>query len=234
MKVSTTLERIERLKEQEQKQAQTEKQKKEIKQNYLQEINFLITFIFDDSFSNDEEPKKIYNKLLIDSNFYINDIEKAMRKINKDQEFIYSDFNFLKDINEQYFSILKTYYKKEELKDKAKKEEVQELLKRNIKNVFQENNYNDVIEFLYSEETKKAISNKLGESKRQKKYIESIYFKTIEEIKKEFKAYNKQEPIKKVSKREQKQMSLYKHRHSFWAGCVGVGLLKGLIKASKK
>lgn len=255
MKVSTTLEKIEFLKQQEQQERLNEKEERQTKKDYLQFIKETSKFYVDEQFINSYDINITYNYILNNINKFITKIEEETREESENhfkiiatmhrennndwskgtekKLYLWDNFDILEDIENIFIKVLNDAYKKEQLKEKAKQAQLKRLLYNNIYNVYNDNNdYTSVTNFLYQQGTRDIISDKLSENEQEKEIIKKMYFKTCEEVKREFKTYNKEQ--EQPAKQEKKGNFITRHPGAILTGSVMYGLFRGLFKASKK
>ena len=258
MKVSTTLERIEQRQGEQLKATLNEKEEKQTKKEYLQTLeqlieekiyclynisaNYEITsdyiILYSDDIINDiiEEVREESDRQTIEKEFY--SIENQDNWSSK-KELIYKWDNFLieKDVHDLYFKICerikKEYAKKTEIQEKR----LIQLLKNNIRSVFNNYGYLNAINFFENEEMKNTICYELAKNKIDYNFLSQNYYICLNSVKKEYKKetpekINTQATSNRTKKEEYKTI-IQRHPVATLGGFAIAGVVKGFKNAIK-
>lgn len=247
-RVSTTLENLEYLKQQENNILLTEKEKREIEKGYK---DFLIGTLKEEfyyEFIENSDYKETFNYLVMNSEIIQNRVletmqEESQTRIKKifrfrdknrdtwveDYKLIseWDDFDFENDINDNYIKILKQVYQEYSLKFKINQEKLKNTLETDARNFFKLKGYDLSYNFMLDNEIRDSVISSLTENKTDYDYLDSIYVKTINKIANEFKhtrqANNKQKEGNIIT------------RHPILTCSLGIahGLYKGFKNACK-
>lgn len=228
-----------------------DKQKRELKQQYIEYLTLTIKDTFNLEFSKSEDFKYTYNTLILEcdsykqeilkeiSNYY--EIEKKSRYIKEDtkkeiytiKKYVYNDFNIEEDIDNYYFKILKQVYNEYQLKEKAKKEEIKTYLTNSIYNAYDNYGYDKAHYLFYNIDYVNTIVEGITEDVKEQKYIKTIMHSIVNKIDREYKNYTtiNEAANKKVQPRKN---IVRRNKGKIFLGSAIYGFLKGMVDISKK
>ena len=170
-----------------------------------------------------------------------NNSNEEHRKIVIEKIYPFKDFDIINDIDDIYIKTLKSIYNDYKIissfKEEDKKEQAIEELKELFINYYNKLGYINARATLHDINNKQVIIN--ATKQRTRKTIEQNYYKILNEIDRTYKIANhykieqEQKAIKNKVKAIEQKASKKKGHKKIYVGAFTVGIVRGLIKASK-
>lgn len=211
-----------------------DKELKKLEAEYKRDIISASEQVFYDRFENAKitDYKKCYNFFILNKEEYIEYIISVLNDV--DTYRVNFELSMYEDVKKQYYKTLKEVYTEYSLGTSANNEELLELFEANLRKLFQTQDYDVCINFLYDVETRQTIIDTLGTTKAEKRYLDNIYTKEVNKYAAEYKKYQKKQPIQKASKQVAKKNSLGAITPLCLIGGAIFGVGRGFYRASKK
>lgn len=241
-KISTTLQNIEYIKQEEEKRQITQQEEREEQKNYNNFVNETIKEEIYFQFEKEKDTQKTYKNLFL-NNKYINNIiqiideeaqtqYKLITKWKKDKNgnfkesteklFLWDSFVNYNDITQLYYKILETIKKEYEKADKLREATALEKLEKYLILNYTQHLYNSCNQLFYKYDTIEKVKKEIAISEQEEKAIQENYYKILDRVDKIFKK-------QQVKEKEQKNQ----HTGAIFAGAAIYGIFKGIKNATK-
>lgn len=212
-----------------------DKELKKLETEYKRDIVSALEQVFYDRFENAKitDYKKCYNFFILNKEEYIEYIISVLNDV--DTYRVNFELSMYEDVKKQYYKTLKEVYTEYSLGISASNEELLELFEANIKKLFETQDYDVCIRFLYNLDFRKEIIDVLCKTKNEKKYLDSIYTQVVKKYEAEYKKYQKKQPIKQTTRQvKQKRNNTSAIAPLCLLGGAVFGIGRGFYRASKK